>query len=169
MIFACALAFTLSFPAASMAQEGRPSITLDRRACFGSCPYYSIAIFADGRVVYLGVSSVAVTGRIESAIPPDVVNRLIKKAVGIHFFDLKDDYSNCRNPDGSLYTLTDLSATYVTLLLDGKTKRIRDYICAPDELVDFEREIERDVNSTSGCTKTLCRVQVPSPQMFSAV
>jgi ankyrin repeat protein len=76
-----------------------------------------------------------------------VVNRLIKKAVEIHFFDLKDDYSTCRNPDGSLYTLTELSATYVTLLLDGKTKRIRDYICAPNELVDFEREIERDVNS----------------------
>jgi len=37
--------------------------------------------------------------------------------------------------------------TYVTLSLNEKTKRIRDYVCPPDELVDFEREIERDVNS----------------------
>jgi hypothetical protein len=40
------LALSLSLAAAA------PVITLERGACFGTCPVYKLSIFADGRVEY---------------------------------------------------------------------------------------------------------------------
>ena len=38
--------------------------------------------------------------------------------------------------------VTDLPTTFVTATVNGRTKRIEDYVAAPDALVAFEREID---------------------------
>ena len=75
-------------------------------------------------------------------IAPAVVATLLASAERIHFFDLRDVYRVIENPDGSLVMVSDLPTTFVTITVNGRTKRVEDYLGAPDGLAQFEREID---------------------------
>ena len=108
-------------------------IKLERTACFGTCPVYSVTIDAQGNVVYEGTSSVSVEGRQTDRIPASAVNALLATAERIGFYDLRDSY---RAP------ITDLPTTFVTMTANGRTKRIEDYFSAPPGLKELERQID---------------------------
>jgi hypothetical protein len=67
---------------------------------------------------------------------------LLASAERIHFFDLRDAYLVISNPDGSETSVSDLPTTIVTITVKGRTKRVEDYVGAPDTLALFEREID---------------------------
>jgi hypothetical protein len=46
----------------AVAQQPEPLVTLRRTACYGTCPVYSLEIFADGFIRYVGVNFVQYTG-----------------------------------------------------------------------------------------------------------
>jgi len=108
-------------------------IKLERTACFGSCPVYSVTIDAQGTVIYEGTSSVSVEGRQTDRIPASAVNALLATAERIGFYDLRDSY---RAP------ITDLPTTFVTMTANGRTKRIEDHFSAPPGLKELERQID---------------------------
>ncbi len=56
-----ALALVAVLPAAAQ-ENSQPVITLERTACFGACPVYTLSIYADGTVVYNGERFVDVEG-----------------------------------------------------------------------------------------------------------
>ncbi|MDA2913447.1 ankyrin repeat domain-containing protein [Acidobacteriia bacterium AH_259_A11_L15] len=115
-----------------------PVITLERTACFGTCPVYSLEIYADGTVIYEGKTFVGVTGRRRSHIPPSQVQQLVHAFLEIDYFSLKDSY-RASLPDGP--------TTITTLQLNGRIKRIENYGSAPEELTELEYEIDRAVNT----------------------
>ena len=117
-------------------------ITLERTSCFGECPVYTVSIDAGGNVVYEGKKFVRVEGRQTDRIPASRAARLLATAERIGFFELRDRYRTIRNPDGTETMVTDLPTTFVTITRGGQTKRVEDYIGAPEGLKELEQEID---------------------------
>ena len=117
-------------------------IHLQRTSCYGPCPIYTVTIDARGTVTYDGERFVRAVGRQTAQIAPSIVATLLTSAERIHFFDLRAAYRGIENPDGSVTSVTDLPTTIVTITVDGRTKRVEDYVGAPQVLAQFEREID---------------------------
>jgi hypothetical protein len=112
-------------------------ITLERTACFGTCPVYTVTIAGDGRVVYEGRQFVGVSGRRQWTIDPAVVQALVDEIGKSGFFEMKDEYTA---------RVTDMPTTYTDVTIGVRHKRIKDYSNAPALL----REIEKRIDEVSG-------------------
>ena len=117
-------------------------IHLQRTSCLGTCPVYTVTIDARGTVTYVGERSVRVVGRRTAQIAPSVVATLLARAEGIRFFDMRDAYRVIQYPNGSFGSPSDMPTQIVTVTVNGRTKRVEDYVAAPDALREFEREID---------------------------
>jgi hypothetical protein len=135
-----------STPSLAQTPEEEPIITLERTSCFGTCPIYSVQIFEDGKVVYEGKHFVAVEGRQVSKIPSEKIQELIHKFLTIDYFSLQDKYETIKNKDGTETVAFDLPATYTSLRMGSRKKKIKDYFGTPDRLRELENEIDRAVN-----------------------
>lgn len=130
----------VAFPAA--AQEPEVAITLERTACFGTCPVYTVTIYADGTVVYNGGRFVDVTGEQTTSIDPETVQQLIDGFEAAGYFDWGDTYTD-------MY-VTDLPTITTSVTRDGETKTITRYAgdnTAPTALPYLENWIDRMTNS----------------------
>ncbi|MGB1253847.1 MAG: DUF6438 domain-containing protein, partial [Candidatus Promineifilaceae bacterium] len=136
-------------------------ITLERTACFGSCPVYTLAIYDDGRVVYDGLNFVDVSGKQERLLDAAAVAELVQTMNDIGYFELADKYTN--------YIVTDLPSVLTSLTIDGRTKRIERYEGddqAPRALIEIEVMIDKLVNSEqwTGYEQTVpVTVGMPNP------
>lgn len=114
-------------------------ITIERTACFGSCPVYSAQIYTDGLVIYKGKDSVRVKGQKRYRISKGEVKDLVREFDRINYFSLKDSYQF----DEKGMSMTDLPTTITSISLNGRQKKIVDYYGAPKELILLENAIER--------------------------
>jgi hypothetical protein len=134
-----ACAITLGLAGAAAAQEpDMPTdtvIRLQRTSCLGPCPVYTVTIDARGTVTYDGERAVRVVGRQTAQIDPSAVATLLARAEQIHFFDLRDAYR--------VSLVDDIPTEVVTIVVNGRTKRVEDLVGAPDSLKEFEREIDK--------------------------
>lgn len=135
------------------AMPGDLLIKLERTACFGECPVYTVSIDGKGNVTYEGARFVRVEGRQTDRIPLSRVAEILATAERIGFFELRDKYRTIRNPDGTETIVTDLPTTFVRITRDGRSKRIEDYIGAPDGL----RELERQIDEAAGTKRWIRR------------
>ena len=117
-------------------------IQLQRTSCLGTCPVYTVTIDARGTVTYVGERSVRVIGRRTAQIAPSVVATLLARAEAIRFFDMRDAYRVIEHPNGLVSSPSDLPTKIVTVTAIGRTKRVEDYVAAPDAMAEFEREID---------------------------
>jgi hypothetical protein len=142
--FAFALVIGLAGPAAAQERNVPPDalISLQRTSCFGPCPIYTVTIDARGTVTYDGERFVRVIGRRTAQIDTSIVAGLLATADRIRFFEMRDTYRVIENPDGTVGMVTDLPTKFVTVTVNGHTKKVEDYIAAPDSLSEFEREID---------------------------
>jgi hypothetical protein len=70
-------------PAARVAPvPNAPVVLLSRAPCFGGCPVYAVALWADGRVQWDGRGQVRDSGVHESRIPADSVAALVQRLAG---------------------------------------------------------------------------------------
>src|SRR4051812_34085343 len=84
-------------------------VTLDRTACFGTCPIYKVTLRSDGTILYEGQRFVEKMGAYRgTAYSFDRLARFILKE---NYFDLKDDYSA---------NVTDLPSAITSVVRDGK-------------------------------------------------
>ena len=118
-------------------------ISLQRTSCFGPCPVYTVTIDARGTVRYEGEKFVRVVGRQTARIDRSLVAKLLAHAERIHFFDMRNAYRTIENPDGSTTMVTDLPTKIVTVTMNRRTKRVEDYVGAPDALNAFEEAIDQ--------------------------
>jgi hypothetical protein len=123
-------------------------IKLERTACFGDCPVYSVSIDARGDVAYEGRKFVRVPGKQTDRVPVSTVAALLGTADRIGFFDLRDFYRTVRNADGSETIVTDLPTALVTITRAGRTKRVEDYYGAPEGLKELEQQIDQTARTT---------------------
>lgn len=117
-------------------------IELERTACFGTCPVYSVTINQDGQVVYSGEAFVQTTGEHHSQISSAKVGELRRAVERIDFFKLKDRYTEMG--------ATDMPSAILQLTLNGRTKIVEHYFGdfdAPQALFELETEIDRITNS----------------------
>ena len=137
MILAVALVAWAQLHSALAPAQAAPVITLERTACFGTCPVYKVAIQEDGTVRYEGWQHVRVSGGHTWKIDPAAVQALAREMEKAGFFEMKDEY---------VALVTDMPTTYVTLTSGSRSKRIKDYFAGPPAL----REIQARIDEVSG-------------------
>jgi membrane dipeptidase len=116
------------------------AITLERTACFGTCPVYSVTIRDDGTVTYDGREHTKVQGRQTWKIEPAAAEALAREMLDAGFFDLQDEYRAM---------VTDHSTTYTALSMGRRRKRIKNYVAGPARL----KEIEERIDGVAGTAK----------------
>lgn len=141
-----AIALTACAPVAAPAYEpteGPVEISLERTACFGFCPVYTVTINGEGEVVYQGRAFVNVVGERRATISREAVQQLLARFDEIHFEQLRDEYIN--------HGITDLPSKIVTLTRNGRTKRVVDYagtsVGMPEAVRALQDEIDRVANT----------------------
>ncbi|OUV72856.1 MAG: hypothetical protein CBC83_06680 [Flavobacteriales bacterium TMED123] len=108
-------------------------ITLERTACYGTCPIYKIEIYSDGSAFYHGERFVDYLGDYEFSVSKKTTNYILKRAVEIGFFEMEDKYTA---------NITDLPKTIVFIQKDKQKKKIIDYYGAPKKLKEFESLVD---------------------------
>ena len=117
-------------------------IRLERTACFGKCPVYSLMIKGDGTVIYSGVDFVQTRGIQETTIPIADVNELVLEFEKADYFSLDDSYTK--------FGKSDMPSVYTSITLGGISKSVEHYLgdlTAPKELTELEDKIDEIVNS----------------------
>jgi len=127
--------------------EMSPVISLDRSTCYGTCPSYSLEIFSDGTVKYVGRRFVRVKGKRTTKISVAEVRRLVDAFAAISYEKLKEDYVYEKFPDGTTHITVDVQEVTTTLNLDGQRKSVRNHYRGSEELSKLENEIDRTVGS----------------------
>jgi hypothetical protein len=146
----------------AFAQEREPVITLRRTACLGWCPVYSLEIFDDGFIRYVGTEFVQYRGERRAIIRRDAVENLVALFLRADYFGLKDNYETYRAPDGTVWHVTDLPTAYTSLRIGTRKKSVRDYAFAPKRLTELEDEIDKVVNTKRWIGSALLNVPAPN-------
>lgn len=109
----------------SKTRSRKPFVTIKKTICFGACPIYEATIFDDGTVWYDGEEHVKYIGHKKFNLSEgDILD--IQNAINTsNFFELEDEY------DGEV---TDLPSTYLTVSINGNTKKIRVRYDVPKKL-----------------------------------
>lgn len=155
-----------------VAAQKDPVITLRRTACFGTCPVYSLEIFEDGLVRYLGTEFVEVKGEHKSVIPQDAVESLVGSFLRADYFSLQDKYETYKDPKGQVWKLSDLPTAYTTLRVGNRKKSVEDYAFAPEILRELELEVDRVANShrwTHGARDDLKQWEVVRSDVYTRI
>ena len=102
-----------------------PVITLERTACFGSCPVYKVTIFDDGTVMFDGKESVKRPGMDVSRISTADVEALVREFEKLDYNNLAEAYVD--DPKLCPEQETDMPSAITSLELRGKKKTVRHY------------------------------------------
>lgn len=99
--------------------DANVAITLERTACFGTCPIYTVTILEDGTVLYNGERFVDVTGEQTGQIDPEVIAQMVEAFADAGYFEWDEAYDTM--------TITDLPSVITSVTRDGETHRITRY------------------------------------------
>ena len=150
LLSACARRETVPSPqdAPSQSAGPTPAITLERTACFGRCPVYTLAIFPSGEVHFEGKANVHQMGAATGKVPREQVDQLLSEIERAGYFSLADRYA-AAEPSCGRYA-TDAPTVITSVRVGNRTKRVvHDYGCGsvPGLLTVLERRIDEAVNS----------------------
>jgi len=99
------------------------TVTLERTACRGNCPVYSITIHGDGTVEYEGFMNTPFKGKKIGIISKDSISAMMRDIEAVNINDLQADYV--------MQSSTDMPSVIFTVLHAKKGvirgKRINDY------------------------------------------
>ena len=130
-------------------------VLMQRIACFGECPIYTIRVSADGSVEFKGVQFVAAKGKRKSRIPKAEAAVLFRRLTEVGFFNLQESYVH--KADGCGDTWTDLPSAVITVELDGRKKTVTHYHGCRNGRVtsDLERltELESQIDRVASVKK----------------
>jgi hypothetical protein len=132
----------------SQSAMSAPAITLERTACFGSCPVYTISASRSGEVQYEGRAHVRKLGAATGKVPRERVDALLSELERGGYFTFAERYTS-PEPTCGRYA-TDSPTVITSVTLRGRTQQItHDYGCggAPGSLVVLEQRIDEALNS----------------------
>ncbi len=92
---------------------------LEREACFGTCPAYSVQIHADGTVIYDGLQHVDEEGERVSEIDPETVAYMLERFEALGYFEWDETYTDISS-DNMPYVTTSVTK-------EGETHTIQRY------------------------------------------
>ena len=121
------------------------SFSLQKTACFGRCPMFTLTINGEtNTATYKGDQNVDKVGTYEKKISDDELQKLVDAFEKRKLFDMQDAYNKQQ--------VTDLPSTYVSYSINGKSKKIQDRFQAPPELKELEKLLD-DFGNTDGWEK----------------
>lgn len=109
------------------------NIKLEKTPCFGSCPSYRIEIKRNGEVYFQGLKNALYDGTIKGTLSVREFNKLVAKYKKYNFQKLSPSYK---------VTASDLSKAHLNLLVNGKSKTIKNANEGPDYLQQFCIDVE---------------------------
>jgi hypothetical protein len=123
------------------------TIHLERTACYGTCPSYSVTIHGDGRVEYNGKGHVKETGTREGRIEAEKIKALASAFAKTKFWGIAEEYSEAKCKGR---VCTDMPTAITELSIRGVTHRVSHYYgcgSAPKSLFELESLIDKSANS----------------------
>lgn len=145
-----------SFP---KVDKDKLEISLQRSACFGSCPDYKVTIAGDGKVVFQSTpyidersvehvhrafsrdTGVRVNGRYETHIEPKAVDSLLDRFRQANFFDLDDEYRA---------EITDGATRIITIDTGHGRKTVLDYYGLEAGMPEVVEALQEAIDQTAG-------------------
>ena len=136
-IIGIAISFQMDFshiPLSTPVNLTDVEIKLEKTACFGPCPIYSVIIYGDGTVIYDGIQFVDNVGKSTHQIPKEHVNDLVELIYELNYFSLKDRYAT---------NWTDDSTVITSVKINNEQKTVANYgHFGPDRLHEIEKKID---------------------------
>jgi len=114
------------------------SITLNRTACFGACPEYTLTIDANGNITFEGRNYTAITGTATSILAPGKLVELAEEVEKADFFGLDNSYSRDVT-DNPTYTLS--------VKMGGRSKQVSSYGTRPRRLQILMDRVDQIANT----------------------
>ncbi len=105
--------------------------SINKEACFGKCPVYSMKIYNSGNVRYHGKNFVEKEGSFSMVLEKDQMRSFVEKAKEIKYMEMDDTYDN-RN-------ITDLPSIKSSIVIDKTRKSIKRRFGYPKEILEFEK------------------------------
>ncbi len=119
-------------------------ITLERTACYGSCPWYKVSVSGSGEVTWNGKRFVAVPGVHHAPISDKAIRKLVDQVRTSRMLDAQDEYR----------AAMDHSPTYIlTLDVNGLHKQVIDYIGPIVGMPTSIRGLEEQIDTAAGTAK----------------
>ena len=114
-------------------------VRLQRTACFGRCPIYTLSFYKDGTAIYKGEKWVEKEGLYKSRISKSKLNNIISKAKEVGFYEMDNQYDN--------EYVTDLPSTITTLKGESGFKVVANRYEGPELLLELEKLIDELADS----------------------
>lgn len=128
------------------------SITLERTACFGTCPMYKIDITSDGTVTFKGERFTKTTGIAKGKISVADFRQLVSEFEKINYFSLPDSYAPGTPVCPQM--ITDMPSANTSIRLKGKTKSVAHYYgCGDKGALAQLTALEKKIDEVAGTQK----------------
>lgn len=140
------------FVGQSGSRNENDQITLQRTACFGTCPVYKLTIKSDGSVTFEGVRFTKTTGIATGKITPGDFRTLAKEFEKINYFSLPDAYmpgtKECPQ------RVTDMPSAETSIRFNGRTKSVSHYHgCGTEGALAKLTALENKIDEVVGTQK----------------
>lgn len=112
-------------------------IVLERTVCYGRCPAYQVTVTPQG-IVFEGDAYVATKGKQKAGVDANAVRRLAQKFIDADFYSFDDVYHE---------SVTDNPTYVLSISIDGRTKKVVDYVGTSVGMPAMVTELEEDVDA----------------------
>jgi hypothetical protein len=113
---------------------------LEKTACYGECPVYTLKIYSTGKMEYYGIRNTKFTGEYCADIPNRELEKLKLEFKKEKYFAMQDVYQS---------KASDLPTTITGYSERRNAKRITDYDKAPEALKHLEKMLEMIADTTN--------------------
>tara|TARA_B100001109_G_scaffold243896_1_gene230118 strand:+ start:2781 stop:3332 length:552 start_codon:yes stop_codon:yes gene_type:complete len=107
---------------------------IQRTACFGRCPIYTLSVYESGYVEYRGEKWVEREGLFYAFVDQKKLNELLQAAKDAQYFEMEHAYDN--------KNVTDLPSTITTVKGETGFHIVVNRINAPEELNNFANRFD---------------------------
>jgi hypothetical protein len=127
--------------AATSTQERTFFASIERTACFGLCPTYTMTIYADGFVEYNGIRAVDKIGAYTRTISQARMDSIVTCAKEIGFMEMDASYDD--------EMVMDLPSATTTVVIEGEKKSVMRRYDFPKRILTLEKLFDNIMNSGS--------------------
>ncbi len=100
------------------AVQGKDFVELQRTACCGTCPIYTVRLYADGKLIWHGEKFVSLIGEATGRITAEEATAILQNARKEGFWSLCAGYT---------VGVTDQPTTLTSLSIDSDVKKVSEY------------------------------------------
>lgn len=121
--------------------NSRVSISLERTGCFGSCPSYTVTLSTNG-IAFDGGGYVVASGKHTAKLDVNELRKIANRFVAADFYSMNEKY---------VAAVTDNPTYVLSIAIDGRTKKVLDYVGSwegmPAVITELEDEVDAFANT----------------------